>query len=165
MKGVTIGVWFGGVYQDERNFFPQYCIDKETYRAMYPEFKVPEGEWQAFLADREGCVVGRGTAQKFGFKVGDRVPLRAPIWGGTWEFNVRGIYDGARAEDDVTAMWLRYDYWEERTPFGKGLVGWYVVRVANPDLAPAVVETIDRRFENSPWETRRTRRRPSPRGS
>lgn len=154
VKAVTFAVWFGGVYQDERNFFAQFAVDKESWGLMYPEYKVPKDQWAAFLADREGCIVGRGTAEKFGFKLGDRIPMKAPIWGGVWEFNVRGIYDGSRTEDDVTQMWVRYDYWQERTPFAKGAVGWYVVRVEDPDRAPQVVTAIDDRFANSSWETK-----------
>ncbi len=121
---------------------------------MYPEFKIPDDQWAAFLADREGCVIGRSTAQKFGFKVGDRVPIVASIFGGVWEFNVRGIYDGARTEDDTTQFWFRADYLEERRTWGKGLVGWYVVKVDNPDHAVAVAKAIDDRFANSSWETK-----------
>ncbi|MEJ2368583.1 MAG: ABC transporter permease, partial [Acidobacteriota bacterium] len=121
---------------------------------IYPEYKVPPKEWADFLADREGCIIGRTTAEKYGFKVGDRVPIVASIFGGVWEFNVCGIYDGTRTEDDTTQFWFRSDYLEERRTWGKGQVGWYVVRVDNPDDAPAVAEAIDNRFSNSSWETK-----------
>lgn len=153
VEAVTFASWFGGYYQDPKNFFPQFAVEKETWRDMYPEYKIPDDQWQAFLADREGCVVGRKTAQKFGFKIGDRVPLVASIFGGVWEFNVRAIYDGTRSEDDTTQFWFRSDYLEERRSWGKGLVGWYVVRVDNPDHAVDVAKAIDDRFANSPWET------------
>jgi len=154
VRAVTFAVWFGGVYQDERNFFPQLAVDKDSFLSIYPEFKVPKDQWAAFCADREGCIVGRVTAEKFGFKLGDRIPLKAPFWGGVWDFNVRGIYDGSRSEADVTQMWIRYDYWQERNRFAKGSVGWYVVRVEDPDRAPQVVKAIDDRFANSSWETK-----------
>ena len=153
VEAVTFASWFGGYYQDPKNFFPQFAVEKETWRDMYPEYKIPDDQWQAFLADREGCVVGRKTAQKFGFKIGDRVPIVASIFGGVWEFNVRAIYDGTRSEDDTTQFWFRSDYLEERRSWGKGLVGWYVVRVDNPDHAVDVAKAIDDRFANSPWET------------
>lgn len=101
---VTHASWFGGNYQDPRNFFPQFAIDTETYRKVFPEFAVPEDQWQAFVDDREGAIAGRGTAERFGWKVGDRIPIQAPIWGGTWEFNLRGIYDGTRPGDDTSVM-------------------------------------------------------------
>ena len=153
VKAVTYATWFGGYYQDPKNFFPQFAVEKETWLKMYPEYKVPREEWAAFLQDREGCIVGRKTAQRFGWKIGDRVPLVAPIFGGVWEFNIRGIYDGTRSEDDTTQFWFRSDYLEERRTWGKGMVGWYVVQVADPNEAASVAEAIDARFANSPWET------------
>ena len=154
VKAVTFATWFGGYYQDPKNFFPQFAIQKETWLKMYPEFQVPKDQWSAFLADREACIVGRKTAQKYGIKVGDRIPIVASIWGGVWEFNVRGIYTGARTEDDTTQLWFRWDYLDERRQWGKGTVGWYVVRVENPDDAMAVAKAIDERFANSSWETK-----------
>jgi putative ABC transport system permease protein len=151
---VTFANWFGGVYQDERNFFPQFAIDRETYRQMFPEFVIPDDQWQAFLADREGCIVGEGLAERCNWKLGDRVPIQGTIFPGTWEFNIRGIYRGKRAQDDATQFWLRWDYLDERTPFRKGFVGWYMVRIANPDDAVRVVKAIDQEFVNSPWETK-----------
>lgn len=150
---VTHATWFGGIYQDERNFFPQFAIDTDTYRRVFREFVIPDDEWQAFLADREGAVAGRGLAERFGWKVGDRIPLRAPIWGGTWEFNLRAIYDGARPGVDTGQFWLRWNYLEERRRWSKGMVGWYTVQVDDPDNAVAVARAADDRFANSPFET------------
>lgn len=151
---VSFANWFGGVYQDEKNFFPQFAIDAEHYRDLFPEFVIPEEQWQAFLADKEGAVVGVGLAERFGWKLGDRVPIRGTIFPGIWEFNVRAIYKGGRTQDDITQFWFRWDYLEERKPFQKGLVGWYVVRIANPDDAVRVVRAIDEEFANSPFETK-----------
>jgi putative ABC transport system permease protein len=155
VRAVTFATWFGGIYQDEKNFFPQYVVDPETWRAMYPEFKVPDPEWDAFMKDRQGCVAGEATAKRFGWKIGDRIPIQGTYVPGTWEFNLRGIYTGARPDDDVTQFWLRRDYFEEKAPaYWKGLVGWYVVKLANPDDAVKVAAAIDDRFANSPWETK-----------
>jgi len=151
---VTFANWFGGVYQDERNFFPQFAIDREGYRQMFSEFLVPDEQWQAFLADREGCVVGEGLAERFRWKLGDRIPIKGTIFPGTWEFNIRAIYRGRRRQDDTTQFWFRWDYLDERNPYRKGLVGWYTVRVANPDDAVRVVKAIDGEFANSPNETK-----------
>jgi putative ABC transport system permease protein len=151
---VTFANWFGGVYQDEKNFFAQFAIDRATYRQMFPEFVVPDEQWRDFLADKEGAVVGEALATRFGWKVGDRIPIRGTIFPGPWEFNVRGVYRGQRAHDDVTQFWFRWDLLEERRQFGKGLVGWYTVRIASPDAAPAVARAIDDRFANSPFETK-----------
>jgi putative ABC transport system permease protein len=151
---VTFASWFGGVYQDERNFFPQFAIDRETYRAMFPEFVIPDDQWQAFLADREGCIVGEALAERFQWKVGDRIPVKGTIFAGTWEFNIRGVYRGSRPQDDTTQFWFGWDYLDERRSFQKGFVGWYTVRLANPDEAVRVIGAIDQGFANSPWETK-----------
>lgn len=150
----TFANWFGGVYQDERNFFPQFAVDRDSYRQIFPEFVIPDDQWQAFLTDREGCIVGESLAERFKWKLGDRIPIRGTIFPGTWEFNIRGIYRGKRPHDDTTQFWFRWDYLEERKPYQKGLVGWYTVRIANPDDAVRVVKAIDEEFENSPWETK-----------
>jgi putative ABC transport system permease protein len=152
---VTYATWFGGIYQDPRNFFPQFAIEPQSYRAMYPEYVVADTEWRDFLADRQGCVVGARTAQRFGWKPGHRIPLQATIFGGAWEFNVRAIYHGRRPADDETQFWMRADYlYEKGPPWWRGLVGWYMVRVRDPAEAVAVARAVDESFANSPWETR-----------
>jgi putative ABC transport system permease protein len=98
--------------------------------------------------------VGRDLARRFGFELGDRIPLRGTIFQGTWEFNVRAIYEGARPEDPTADMWIRYDYLEESREILEGMVGWYVVRVQDPSLSDEVALAINQRFENSPFETR-----------
>jgi putative ABC transport system permease protein len=150
---VTFANWFGGVYQDEKNFFPQFAIDRDGYREMFSEFVVDDEAWRAFLADKEGAIVGRSLAERFGWQVGDRIPVRGTIFPGTWEFNIRGIYHGERVQDDVTQFWFRWDYLDERSQ-NRGLVGWYTVRLANPDDAARVARAIDDRFANSPFETK-----------
>jgi putative ABC transport system permease protein len=149
----THASWFGGIYQDQKNFFPQFAIDTDTYREIFPEFEIPDAEWQDFLDDREGAVVGRGTADRFAWKIGDRIPLQGTIWTGTWEFNIRAIYDGTRGGDDESQFWFHWKYLEERRQFGEGTVGWYTVQIDDPDNAVAVSAAIDDRFANSAWET------------
>src|SRR6266852_8076570 len=121
---------------------------------MFPEFVVDDEEWAAFLGDKEGAIVGQGLAERFKWKMGDRIPVRGTIYPGTWEFNIRGIYRGQRVQDDTMQFWFRWDYLDERTAGRKGIVGWYTVRVANPDDATIVARAIDDRFANSPFETR-----------
>ncbi len=153
VAAVTFATWFGGVYQDERNFFPQFAVDKDTWFDVYSEYVVPKERLAEFLRDRQGCLVGRSLAKRFGWKVGDRIPLRGAIFTGTWEFNLDGIYDGKRPDVDTSQMLFRYDYLEEQRQFGKGTVGWYVVKLANPDDAVRVAAAIDDGFANSPYET------------
>jgi len=152
---VTFANWFGGIYQDQKNFFPQFAIDTDTYREVFPEFQIPDDQWQAFLADREGAVVGRVTAERFGWKLGDRIPIQGTIWTGTWDFNIRAIYKGSRQGDDETQFWFQWKYLEERrqTSFGGGTVGWYTVKIDNSDNAVTVSRVIDERFANSAYET------------
>jgi putative ABC transport system permease protein len=157
VKDVAHVTWFGGVYQDPKNFFAQFVIEPEDWRRLYPEYAVPDAQWQDFLADRQGVVIGQKLAQRFGWKIGDRVPLKAPGYlGGTaWEFNVRAIYHGTRKSDDEGQLWLQQKYFYEKAPnYWKGIVGWYVVRVTDPGQAVAVTKTIDAEFANSAGETR-----------
>ncbi len=156
VKNVTHDNWFGGVYQDEKNFFPQFVIDPENQRQVFPELIVSDSDWKKFLADRQGAIVGVRTAQRFGWKIGNRVPLKTTIWGsGNWEFNIDGFYHAKRAEDDETQFWFQWDYFQEHVPdVLKGQVGWYVVRVNSPDDAVRVAKSIDAEFANSPYETK-----------
>jgi putative ABC transport system permease protein len=154
VQDVTFANWFGGYYQDERNFFANFAVDVDSYLRVYSEFVVPDDQWAAFLEDRQGCVIGEGLAERFGWKVGDRVPLTGTIFPGTWEFNVRAIYKGKRLQDDVNSLFFHWNYLEERREFGKGLVGWYTLRLENPDEAVRVAQTIDSTFANSPYETK-----------
>ena len=155
IKQVTHANWFGGVYQDERNFFPQFAIDTDTYRVMYPEFVMPDDQWKAFVADREGAIVGEDLVKRFHWKVGDRIPIKGTIFPGIWEFNIRGIYHGTRQADDTTQFWFHYKFLEERqNQYWKGLVGWYTVRIDSPDHAVRIAKAIDDTFANSPWETK-----------
>jgi putative ABC transport system permease protein len=155
VKLVTGQSWFGGVYQDERNFFAQYATDDGTFRAMFPEYVISDPQWQAYVADREGALVGAALARRFNWKIGDRIPLKGTIYGGSWEFNLRAIYQGRRPQDDTSSFFFHHKYLDEReAPYWKGLVGYYEVQVANPDDAGRIVQQIDEEFANSPWETR-----------
>lgn len=153
VSNATHASWFGGIYQDERNFFPQFAVDTQTYRDVFTEFVIPDDQWQDFLGDREGAVVGKATAERFNWSIGDRIPIKGTIFQGAWEFNIRAIYEGETAEADETQFWFHYDYLDERRQFGEGLVGWYTVKIDDPDYAVAVADAIDERFSNSAWET------------
>jgi len=156
VKVVTHNNWFGGIYQDEKNFFPQFVIDPENQRQVFPELMVPDDQWNAFLRDRQGAIVGARTAERFHWKIGDRIPIKSTIAGtGSWEFNIDGIYHGKKPQDDETQFWFQWDYFEEMVPERfKGNIGWYVLRLNSPDDAVRVAKTIDDKFANSPYETR-----------
>ncbi len=164
VKDVAHSTWFGGVYQDPKNFFAQFAIVPEDWLRMYPEFIVDPAQWKAFLDDRQGCVIGAKLAERFGWKIGDKIPLKVPGYfgGGSWDFYVRAIYHGTRDNDDETQFWLRHDYLYEKAPaFWKGIVGWYIVRVANPDQSLAGRQGHRRGVRATPRRNRA--RRPSPR--
>ena len=149
--------WFGGVYQDPKNFFMQNPVQPEPFLAMHPEIVLPPAQRDAWLKTRTGAIVGRTTAERFQWKVGDRVPIRSPIWGQrTWEFDLVGIYEGRDKGTDTTPMFFRYDYFDEMREEGRGrgLVGWYTIRVQDPSRAAEIARLVDQEFENSPAETK-----------
>src|SRR5215831_5028875 len=147
--------WFGGIYQTEKNVFPQLAVDVDTQRQVYPELVVPDSEWQNFVKDRQGAIAGAATAKRFGWKVGDRIPIKGTFLQGTWEFNLDGIYHGKQQGNDETQFWFHWDNLEEAMPDRlKGLVGWYTVKIEHTDDAMRTAKTIDEGFANSSYETR-----------
>ena len=158
VNGVSWANWFGGVYITERNFFAQFAIDPSTYLALYPEFKLSAQQQQAFERDRQGCVVGRKLAAKFGWKLGDTVSLRGTIYPGVWNFTIRGIYVGRDVRTDEQQMFIQWQRLAEgvraRMASDRAdYVGVYVVRIAHPDEAALVARRIDALFKNSQAET------------
>jgi putative ABC transport system permease protein len=157
VKTVAAANWFAGVYQEPKNFFPQFAIDAVPYFSMFPEYRIPEDELRAFLRDRKGAVVGRKLAQTHGWRVGDNVPLRGTIFPGNWEFTVRAIYDAGEAKTDTSQFFFHWEYLNEtmrsRTPQRANNVGIFVVAVHDVDRAAAISEAIDRQFRNSIAET------------
>jgi putative ABC transport system permease protein len=157
VKAITHNNWFGGVYQEEKNFFPQFAIDVENQRQVIPELVVPDDQWQNFLKDRQGAIAGAKTAKRFGWKVGDRIPIKNSLFGAgnLWEFNLDGIYHSERVGGDESQFWFQWDYFEERMPQSfKGNIGWYVLKLENPDDAVRVAKSIDDLFANSSFETK-----------
>ena len=157
VTAVAKGNWFGGVYIDEKNFFPNFAVEPKTYLDLYPEFMLTPEEKKAFLVDRKGCVVGRNLSGRFGWKLGDVVTLRGTIFPGQWEFVVRGIYRGAQRTTDETQFFFHWDYLNESVrktaPRRADQVGFYVLGLASPDLAAEVSLYVDGMFKNSLAET------------
>jgi putative ABC transport system permease protein len=156
---VTHNTWFNGIYQDPANFFANIAVEPDIFLKMYPEYVVPPDQMKAWLDDRQGAIVGRDLAERFGWKVGDRVPLQGTIYrpksGDVWEFNVSGIYDAPDGVDK-TQFFFRYDYLEENRTFGEGNVGWYIVKIADGSRAVEMSRAFDAMFENSSAETKTT---------
>jgi putative ABC transport system permease protein len=157
ITGVTWANWFGGVYVSERNFFPQFAVDAPTYLDIYPELTLPAEERKAFLVDRKGAIVGRKLADKYGWKVGDQIPLRGTIYPGTWNFTVRGIYDGADATTDTSTMFFHWALLNETIkrlyPRRADQTGVFIERLADPQQAAEVSQAVDATFRNSLAET------------
>jgi putative ABC transport system permease protein len=156
----THNTWFGAYYQDPSNFFANIVVDPVPFMKVYPEYKLPEDQMKAWLDDRQGAIIGKDLASRFNWKLGDRVPLTATIWqpkggGQTWEFNIRGIYDGGDGVDK-TQLFFRYDYLDENRTGGQGLVGWYIVKIGDASQAVSMSKTFDEMFANSSAETKTT---------
>lgn len=149
--------WFGGVYITERNFFPQFAVEPASYLALYPEYRLSDEQRLAFIRDRQGAVVGRKLADKFGWKVGDQIPLRGTIYPGTWNFTLCGIWDGAEAKTDESQMLFHWGLINEtlRKRYGNraDFVGVYVLGIEEPQQAPLVSQRVDAQFKNSLAET------------
>jgi putative ABC transport system permease protein len=157
VKYVTQDHWFGGVYQDEKNFFPQFAIDVDNHRKVYPEFIVPDDQWNAFVKDQQGAVVGARTAKRFGWKVGDRIPIKNTLYGPTktWEFNLDGIYHTEKEGGDESQFWFQWKHFDENVPaFSKSTAGWYILKLDNSDDSARVAKVIDAKFANSSYETK-----------
>ena len=157
VRAVSYANWFAGIYQDPKNFFPQFAIEPRAYFEMYRDYLVPPDEFAAFLRDRKGTVIGRKLANTHRLKVGDVMPLRGTIYPGTWEFTVRAIYDGAEAKTDTSQMFFHWDYLNETMKKrGRGRadqVGIYLVDVTDADRVAEVSQAIDALFRNSLAET------------
>jgi putative ABC transport system permease protein len=159
---ITHANWFGGYYQDPNNFIANFAVDPESWLRMYPEFEIPEEHKKAWLANRTGAVVGIDTATRFGWKVGDHVPLISPIYrkpdGSPWDFTIEAIYDSTSKSVDKTQFWFHYDYMNETLRAAKvglaDIIGWYVVKVEDPATADQLAKRIDAMFENSSAETK-----------
>ena len=162
VKRVGWSQFFGGVYQDPRNFFPQFAVDPTRLYDTYPEWILDPDAKRDFVATRNGAIAGRLLAEKYGWKVGDTIPLNSFIWqkrdgGNAWEWKLVGIFDGRDEawQKRTTIMYLNFAHFDEsRVPGAAGLAGVFVVRLSDPQAVDEVAARIDAQFENSPDETK-----------
>jgi len=162
VEGVTATThanWFGGYYQDVRNQFATFAVDPETWLDIYSkEFEITQEQRKAWIADRTGAIVGADTAKKYGFTVGQRVPINGTIYrrpdGGPWEFTIDGIYDSKIKGADKTNFLFRYDYLDENRRGAYGQVGWYIIKIDDPTQAATMAAKLDSQFANSSAETK-----------
>ncbi len=150
---VSYADWFGGIYIDKKNFFPQFAIEPSSYLELYPEFIIPPDQKKAFILDRGGVLAGRKVADKYGWEVGDVIPIQGTIYPGTWNFVLRGIYEGRDSKVDQTQFFFHWENLNERmkqtAPDKTNRVGIYVVGIKNADDAPLISQRIDKLFANS----------------
>jgi putative ABC transport system permease protein len=153
VAAVTHATWFGGVYQDPRNRFVSLAVDGASFLDMHPDYLLPADQRKAWLADRTGCIVGRDLAARFGWKPGQRIPLRRPD-GSAWAFTIDGIYDSRGEGASPNQLLVHHAHLNERRGRTRDHVGWYVVRVSDPARAGELAEALDARFANSAYETK-----------
>lgn len=157
VERVTHQTWFGGAYQEARNGVASMAVEPESFLEIYKEIKLPEEQVKAWMADKQGVIVGKDIAKRNGWKLGDRFQLLAPSWQPKqpWEFNVSGIFDSGPGVNG-NQVFLRYDYLDQNRGLGDGIVGWYVVQIADPAKAVEMGQTFDAMFANSGFETKTT---------
>jgi len=151
--------WFGGIYKDDKQPIQMQATEPEAFLQVYPEIKLSPEAIKAWETNRQGLIIGPALAQQKGWKVGDRVPVRSQIWrkldgSDTWQFDIVGIYQVEGTGVSKVAAFLQYAYWSESLQFGKDTAGTIVVRVDDPSRSDAIAASIDKQFENSPFETK-----------
>ncbi len=154
---VAYANWFGGIYIDEKHFFPRMAVGPSSFFDLFPEFRLSERQVKAFWTQRNGCIVGRKLVEKYRWKIGDTITLTGNIYPGEWRFVLVGVYDGATKSTDETQFFFRWDYLDEVVkkvlPSESGRVGWYIVQIASPNNAGTVSGAIDALFRSSLAET------------
>jgi putative ABC transport system permease protein len=159
VRKATFAAWFGGIYQDPKNFFPNFSVGP-GYLDLYPEFTLSNEQRKAWEADRTGAIVGETLAKKYGWKVGDTIPLQATIFptkgSNDWSFKLRGIFriDDEKRKGQEQMLLFHWNYFDESNDYVKGRVGWYIVQLDNAGSANRVSHAIDALSANSDHETK-----------
>jgi putative ABC transport system permease protein len=155
---VTFAIWFSGVYIDKNQFFARLAVDSETFFDVYSEFLLERDQFEAFKRERNATIIGIDIAKRYNLKLGDIMAVEGDVFPGKWEFVVRGIYQPRDQSTDPATMMFHYNYVNERVreemPHRAGDVGWYIVRIHDPEKSAAISEAIDRLFANSRAETK-----------
>jgi len=152
--------WFGGVWQENTPLFA-FAVDPLRQRDVYPEYTMPDAQWQAFANTRTAMIAGKVVADKYGWKVGQKIPLASNIYpqkngSKAWAFDLVGIYDGTTEDTKKLAqnVFINHDYFDEANAFGKGRANFFILKLADGKQAEAISKTVDTMFENSPDETK-----------
>jgi putative ABC transport system permease protein len=155
---VTYASWFSGVYIDKNQFFARLAVDSETFFDVYPEFVIEREQFEAFKRERNACIIGIDIARRYNLELGDIMLIEGDVYPGQWEFVVRAIYQPRDQTTDPASMMFHYRYLEERVrqdmPQRSGEIGWYIVRIDDPDSSAAISQEIDQLFANSRAETK-----------
>jgi putative ABC transport system permease protein len=155
---VTYAVWFSGVYIDKNQFFARLAVDSDTFFDVYSEFLIERAQFEAFKRERNAAIIGVDIANRYNLKIGDVMPMEGDVYPGQWEFVVRGIYQPRDQTVDPSSMMFHYRYIDERvrqeSPDRAGQIGWYIVRVDDPDSSARISQDIDNLFANSRAETK-----------
>jgi putative ABC transport system permease protein len=158
VESVTYAVWFSGVYVDKNQFFARLAVDSDHFFDVYPEYLIDKDQFTAFKRERNSCIIGIDLARRYNLKLGDVMNLEGDVYPGQWSFVVRAIYQPRDQTVDPSIMMFHYHYVDERlrqeAPGRAGNIGWYIMRIANPDDSATVSEAIDKLFENSSAETK-----------
>jgi len=158
VETVSYSNWFGGVYIDKSQFFARMAVDPETIFDLYPEFIVPPDQLETFKKERNSCALGTDLAKQYGFKIGDVIPMEGDIYPGKWEFVVRAIYQPRDKTVDGTQFFFHWQYLDERMkaemPGRAGDVGWYLIKIKDPNQSAVISEQVDNLFKNSRAETK-----------
>jgi putative ABC transport system permease protein len=159
VRDVTHLNWFGGYYQDPKNFLVVMAVDPESYLSVYDDQVAvsPEAR-QAFLRERTGALVGEAMASKWGWKVGDRVPIMSNIFtqrngSRTWDFTIVGIFTARKPQVDTNFMVFHYPYFNETQNLARDMIGWMALNTTSPSANEGVAKAVDQMFANSMYET------------
>ena len=151
VKAVMPFTWFGGIYKDEKNFFANFAVDAAKLREIYPELKMSDAEWQAFIADRQGAVVGKKLQILYGFTPGQRITLKSPIYNQDVEFIIRGVCTGG----DEKTLFFHHEYLNELAPeWAKDQAGMFSILANTPDDVPRIGQAVDSMFVNTDAPTK-----------
>jgi len=155
VQRVGYGNWFGGYYQDPKNQFTQFAVDGPSLFDIYPEILLSPAQREAFLAEQTACIAGKALVDKYGWKLGDVIPITGTIYPGEWRLTLRGIYNAATPDQDENVIFFHWKYVNEGMPAGrKDFVGIYWLKIASPDDASGVSAAVDQIYENSPQPTK-----------
>jgi putative ABC transport system permease protein len=155
---VTFASWFSGVYIDKNQFFARLAVDSDSFFEVYPEFVIEPEQFEAFRRERNAAVIGVDIADRYNLKIGDIMQLEGDVYPGQWQFVVRAIYQPRDQTTDPASMMFHYKYLDERVrqemPGRAGEIGWYIVRISDPENSAAISQEIDKLFANSRAETK-----------